>query len=140
MNYALRLMTIRNANFQTVFRNTCHCLTTATVKFYCFRSFWASWSLIVCNIETEKPFLLSFVCKGYSRLPNTFPASIYLFKVNGRNTKNRFEICLDLTIKTPERRHWRRSGVFIVHFEHTTFSSVSIVDFEEVNVSWVNYL
>ena len=23
-----------------------------------------------------------------------------------------------LTIKTPERRYWRRSGVFIVNFEH----------------------
>ena len=26
--------------------------------------------------------------------------------------------CSKLTIKTPERRHWRRSGVFIVNFEH----------------------
>ena len=24
---------------------------------------------------------------------------------------------LKLTIRTPERRHWRRSGVFIVNFE-----------------------
>ena len=28
-----------------------------------------------------------------------------------------FEICLKLTIKTPERRQWRRYGVFIVNFE-----------------------
>ena len=28
-----------------------------------------------------------------------------------------FEICLKLTIKTPEQRHWRCSGVFIVYFE-----------------------
>ena len=27
------------------------------------------------------------------------------------------EIYSDLTIKTLERRHWRRSGVFIVNFE-----------------------
>ena len=26
--------------------------------------------------------------------------------------------CSKLTIKTPERRYWRRSGVFIVNFEH----------------------
>ena len=28
------------------------------------------------------------------------------------------EICSKLTIKTPEQRHWRRYGVFIVNFEH----------------------
>ena len=29
-----------------------------------------------------------------------------------------FEICSKLTIKTPERRQWRRFGVFIVNFEY----------------------
>ena len=32
-------------------------------------------------------------------------ASIYLFKVNNRNARKRYEISLTLTIKTPERRH-----------------------------------
>ena len=36
---------------------------------------------------------------------NSFPANIYLFKVNNRNTRKRCEICSKLTIKTPERRH-----------------------------------
>ena len=49
---------------------------------------------------------------------------MYLFKVSKRNTRKRCEICSELTIKTPERRNWRLSGVFIV-------------DFEQVNVSWV---
>ena len=40
-----------------------------------------------------------------------------MFKVNNRNTRTRSEICSKLTIKIPERRHWRRSGVF-VNFEH----------------------
>ena len=31
--------------------------------------------------------------------------SIYLFKVNNRNTRTRCEICSKLRIKTPERRH-----------------------------------
>ena len=44
----------------------------------------------------------------------THPADIYLLKVNNRNTKTR---CSKLTIKIPERRHWRRPGVFIVNFE-----------------------
>ena len=46
------------------------------------------------------------------------PAKIYLFKVINGNTRKRCEICSRLAIKTPERRHWRRSGVFIVNFEH----------------------
>ena len=29
-------------------------------------------------------------------------ANIYLFKGNNRNTRKRYEICLQLTIKTPE--------------------------------------
>ena len=43
---------------------------------------------------------------------------IHLLKVNNRNTRKRIEICSKLTIKTPERRHWRHSGVIIVNFEH----------------------
>ena len=43
---------------------------------------------------------------------------LYLFKVNNRNTRTRCEICSKLTIRTPERRYWRRSSVFIVNFEH----------------------
>ena len=38
--------------------------------------------------------------------------------------------------KTPEQRHWPRSDVFIVSFIYfTRYSSASIVDFEQVNVS-----
>ena len=47
-------------------------------------------------------------------------ASIYLLKVNNRNTRTRCEICSKLTIKIPERRHWRRSGIFFVNFEHNS--------------------
>ena len=46
------------------------------------------------------------------------PAGIYLLKVNNRNTRTRCEICSKLTIKTPERCHWRCSGVFVVNFGH----------------------
>ena len=51
-------------------------------------------------------------------MTSTTPASIYLFKVNKRNSGKGFEICSKLTTKTPERRHWRCSGVFIVKCEH----------------------
>ena len=46
------------------------------------------------------------------------PAGNYVFKVNNRNTRTRSEICSKLTINTPEWRHWRRSGVFIVKYEY----------------------
>ena len=46
-----------------------------------------------------------------------YPANIYLFKVNNRSTGKRCEIYSKLAIKAPERRHFCRSGVFIVNFE-----------------------
>ena len=54
----------------------------------------------------------------------SIPGNIYLFKVKNRNTRKRREICskLKLTIKTGERRQWRRSDFFIVNFnfEHVS--------------------
>ena len=44
-----------------------------------------------------------------------------MFKVNNRNTRTRREICSKLTTKTPKQRKWRRSGVFIVNFEHISY-------------------
>ena len=49
---------------------------------------------------------------------NQYPAGIYPLKVNNRNTRTKCKICSKLTIKTPEQRHWRRSGDFVVNFEH----------------------
>ena len=66
-------------------------------------------------------------------------ADNYMFKVNNRTTRTRCEISSKLTIKTPERRQWRHSGVFIINFEQffTPCSSVSIVKFEHANADWV---
>ena len=47
-----------------------------------------------------------------------YPLGIYLLKVIIRSTRTRCDICSKLTIKRPERHHWRRSGVFIINFEH----------------------
>ena len=52
-------------------------------------------------------------CQG-----EAYPAGNYMFKVNNRNTRARCEICLKLTIETPEQRHRRLSGIFIVNVEH----------------------
>ena len=45
-------------------------------------------------------------------------AGNWMFKVNSRSTRTRCEIFSKLTIKTPKRRQWRRSGVFMVNFEN----------------------
>ena len=58
------------------------------------------------------------------RVIHSDPTDIYLLKVNNGNTRTRFEICSELTIKTLEQRQWCCSGVFIVNFDH-------------VNAGWV---
>ena len=40
------------------------------------------------------------LCKALS---DYAPANIYLFKVNNKNIRKRYEICSKLTIKTPEK-------------------------------------
>ena len=47
---------------------------------------------------------------------NPFPAGIYLFKVNIKNTRIMCEICSELTIKTSQQCQYC-SGIFIVNFE-----------------------
>ena len=49
-----------------------------------------------------------------------YPAVDDLLKVNNKNTGTKCQICSKLTIKTPERRQWGRSGVFFVNFEHVS--------------------
>ena len=85
----------------------------------------------------DRDLLKEFRSIVNDRLYQSFPANIYVLKVNNRNTRKRCEICSKLTIKIPEQRHWRRSTVFTVNLEHVShlFSSVSIVDFEQVNVN-----
>ena len=54
-----------------------------------------------------------------------YPADIYIFKVNNGKTRTISKICLKLLIETPKRRHWRhwlRSSVVIVNFEHISLS------------------
>ena len=59
----------------------------------------------------------------------------------------RCEICSKLIIKTPGRRQWRHSGVFIVNFEHIVLvflvhivlcSSVFIANFKHVIAVWAD--
>ena len=67
-------------------------------------------------------------------MSSEFPSNIYLFKIGNRNTRKRCEICswydvvdiVDLVLMFL---------ILTLNIFHT-FSSISIVDFEQVNVSW----
>ena len=47
-----------------------------------------------------------------------FPANTYLFTVNNRNTRKRYEVCSELMKKIPERCQWCHSVILIVNFDH----------------------
>ena len=70
------------------------------------------WDSPFCLITDELPHhWLHAVFISQSLSFNRVPANFYWFKVNSRNTTKRCEICSKLTIKTPQRRHWLRTGV-----------------------------
>ena len=47
--------------------------------------------------------------------------------------------CSKITIKTPERRHWSHSSVFVDGVEQILqISGVSIIDSEQANAGWVS--
>ena len=56
-----------------------------------------------------------------------YPVDNDMFEVNNRNSRTWCEICSKLTIKTPEWRHWSRSDVFIVNFEHISYFVLTFV-------------
>ena len=68
-----------------------------------------------------------------------YPANIYLLRFNNRSIRKRSEICSKLAILTVE---WLPSLTSFWYLycqlwtDFTSFSSVSIVVFEQVNVSW----
>ena len=85
---------------------------------------------------SEKKFLVWETIEYFSR--GVISVGYCMFKVNNKNTKTRCKICSKLTTKTPEWRDWRRYGVSIINFWtcFTPCSSVSIVNFEQVNAGW----
>ena len=62
------------------------------------RSFLWIWSDLL-----KKSFIENFIflCSVHSWV---FPADNYMFKVNARNSRTRYQLCLKLILKTPERR------------------------------------
>ena len=88
-------------------------------------SLFGKFGLLFLETRFEiRPFTL-LPTKSSSKVKNLL--YIYLFKVNNRNTSKGCEIDSKLTMKTPEQRHWRRSGVFIVTFEHISHLFLAFV-------------
>ena len=77
-----------------------------------FKRFWAVFRMTY--IQKSEFFRFH---RGVLKNNDAFPVSIYLFNVKNGNTRAKCDICSKLNIKTPERRQWRRSGVFNVNFE-----------------------
>ena len=82
----------------------------------CSNAFTVEFELVISNRAVDnlnfKLLILLLPCTQLN------PAHNNMLKVNSRNSRKRCEICSKLTIKTPERHQWRRSGVFIATFEH----------------------
>ena len=64
------------------------------------------WLVRLLQLYIFRQVILWKVCQIVVPLP----ASNYMLKDRNRNTRSRCEIC--------SRRHWHRSSVFIVNFEH----------------------
>ena len=71
----------------------------------------------------------------FDNFDTKLPANNYLFRVNNRNTRKKREICSKLAITTSEQHQCRHFGVLLL-----SLSSVSIVEFEQVNGSWAIFI
>ena len=76
--------------------------------------------IVVLSVENIWEMISKVYSDPCQTLKLSFPAGIYLLKVDNRNTKTRCEICSKITKKTRKRRHGSHSGVFIVKFEHNS--------------------
>ena len=117
-SYFVSSCAVRNVVFNIFFSLKCselRCKQLRTHFFFFPNIFW-----IICLwlFSGKTRFKNSSKCCNKTRITH-YPTNIYLLKVNNRNSRKRCEICSKLTIKTRERRR-RRSGVFIVNFEHVS--------------------
>ena len=93
----------------------------------CMRGF----EVVTLNISNLHGFDLPKLHTSFEHICSqnyiSMSANIYLFKVDNINTRKRCEICSKLRIKTPERCHWHRSGVFILNFEHISHFFLDVI-------------
>ena len=81
-----------------------------------FMKLQGMWGVLARGIFITE-IAISHLCEISGFMCSHFPSKIYLFKVNNRNTRKRYEIWSKLTTKT-ERRQWRCVSAFIFNFEH----------------------
>ena len=77
----------------------------------CTRSYDMQWHVLNrIRFSAFTEWVVLWNCfMNYLSVKNTsISTGNYMFKVNSRNNRTRCEICSKLTIKIPERRHWRR--------------------------------
>ena len=106
-------------------------------------SFWAALTEHKCSMRISIWIDIGLHPSENNLFPKSpqhffWPSYHYLFNVNNRKYRKSCELCSKLTIKAPERRHWHRSGVLIVNFEHILhhFFCISIANFEQWKFSW----
>ena len=89
------------------------------LKLLCFSSWYRFTKIVAIN---NKVWKITHGNKSWDLWAGIInPAGIYLLKVNNRSTRTRCERCSKLTIKIPERHHWRCSGIIIVNSEHISY-------------------
>ena len=103
---------IRILSLQLYLRDSNTCFPVNVAKFLWTIVYWKP-SVAAFGYQKENIFTILI-----SETWNAIPTNIYLFKVSNRNVRNWSEMCSKLTMKTPARRQWGRSGVFIANFEH----------------------
>ena len=59
-------------------------------------------ALFLDRLRVQRKACKQFVTHSYSL--GLIPVGTYIYKVNNKNTRTKWEICSKLTIKTPKRR------------------------------------
>ena len=115
------------------------CYTENKYLYQILYSGFVSWmpNKYILMISRWKQNLIRNITKSNAEI--YFPAGNYMSKVNNKNTRTRCGRCSKLTIKTPERRQWHRSGVFVINLEYISrLVLVFLFNFVRVNAGCVN--
>ena len=94
-------------------------LNVAQIKFILNQNNVGECRSIIFIVNFECSYIVFLFQVSSKSGPTT--VSIYLFKVNNRNTRKKLEICLRLTTKTVVGSQQHRLGFFVTNFEHVLY-------------------